>query len=301
MVYGAIPVVCAHNACGILESMNRGGKRASTQGFTVVETLIVLAVTSGLFIITAIAINGRQQKTEFQVGIRNLQQQFQQVITEASNGYYPSNGHFQCTTVGPGPNLHITGGTNEQGGNGECTFIGKTIVVGGPQHVDNYSVFSLAGRRVLSDGITEVRNPSEAMVTAIARSAVNPSNSFTDSENKVRIPNGLTFVQARRVGGAWTPSVFAVSFMSSFASFESYGGEEGGAQRLELRGFNYWPSAPLDADSINNEVSGATSFPLISEGVEMCFRSNGTNQSGLIMISSGLAVSYKIKAGVVCA
>jgi type II secretory pathway pseudopilin PulG len=279
--------------------MNRGGNVQSTRGFTVVETLIVLAVTSGLFILTAVAINGKQQKTEFQVGIRNLQQQFQQVITEAASGYYPSNGSFQCT-VGIGTNLQITGGSNEQGGNGACVFIGKTLIVGGAQHLDNYSTYSLAGRRTQPGG-TETANPTQAKVTAIARSAANPSNSFTDTLNNVRIPNGLTFVQARRTGGVWSSSEFALSFMSSFANFESTNGVSGGSQRLELRGFSNWSTGTPDADAINRETTIIPNFPLLSQGAEMCFRSNGTNQSALIAITEGMAVTYKIKSGVVCA
>lgn len=279
--------------------MNRGGNLQSTRGFTVVETLIVLAVTSGLFILTAVAINGKQQKTEFQVGIRNLQQQFQQVITEAASGYYPSNGSFQCT-LGIGANLQITGGTNEQGGNGACVFIGKTLVVGGAQHTDNYSTYSLAGRRTQLDG-TETSNPTQAKVTAIAQSAANPSNSFTDTRNNVRIPNGLTFVQARRAGGVWSTSEFAVSFMSSFANFESTNGVSGGSQRLELRGFDNWSTGIDDADAINRETTTIPNFPLLSQGVELCFRSNGTNQSAIVAISEGMAITYKIRDGLVCA
>jgi type II secretory pathway pseudopilin PulG len=272
--------------------MNRGGNLQSTRGFTVVETLIVLAVTSGLFILTAVAINGKQQKTDFQVGSRNLQQQFQQIINEAATGYYPSNTSFQCT-VGIGANLQLTGGSNNQGENRDCTFIGKALVVGGDQHTDNYSVFSLAGRRVLSDGVTETRNPTEAKVTAL-------SNAVIDTEQNVRLPNGLTFVGAG-VGGALSNGEFAVNFMSSFSSFSGAGADVGGSQRLELRGYNNWSTGPSnDADAINREVTIPPNFPLIP-GVEMCFRSNGTNQSVLITISDGMAVSYKIRGGITCA
>ncbi len=230
LVHWSISIGFVQNAYGILKRMNRGGNVQSTRGFTVVETLIVLAVTSGLFILTAVAINGKQQKTDFQVGSRNLQQQFQQIINEAATGYYPSNTSFQCRIHPvPRPNLEITGGSNAQGENKECVLIGKALVVGGMQHTDNYSVFSLAGRRVLADNVTETRNPSEAMVTAIARSTANNNNAFTDTEQNTRIPNGVTFVQARRIGGAWSNSEFAVNFMSSFSSFSGAGADVGGS------------------------------------------------------------------------
>ena len=49
--------------------MNRGGRNTSIQGFTIVETLIVLAVTSALFFAATLYINGQQNRTDFQVGI----------------------------------------------------------------------------------------------------------------------------------------------------------------------------------------------------------------------------------------
>lgn len=299
MVHRVISIVYGQDACGILKRMNRGGEAVSTRGFTVVETLIVLAVTSGLFIITAVAINGRQQKTDFQVGIRNLQQQFQQVINEAATGYYPITGNFRCQVTG-GSNVQLSAGANEQGANSACIFVGKTIVVGGAQHLNNYSVFSLAARRILSDGETEALSPVGANVTAIAPSTANPASPNT--QDTKTIPNGLTFVQARPVGGAWSNTEFAVSFMSGFANFEGSGDETGGSQRLELRGFSGWSTGPADADAINAEASsGPGGYPLRSSGVEYCFRSNGTDQSAIITISNGLRVSYKIRAGVVCA
>ncbi|QQS20357.1 type II secretion system protein [Candidatus Saccharibacteria bacterium] len=280
--------------------MKRGGKNISTHGFTVVETLIVLAVTSGLFVITAVAINGRQQKTEFQVGIRNLQQQFQQIITEAATGYYPVSSSFRCSLIGGGDNVRLQGGgSNEQGSNEACTFVGKALVVGGPDHLDNYSVFSLAARRVLDDGVTEVRNPAEAMVTAIAPSSANGSS--PDTQITKPIPNALTFVSARPVGLGWASGEVAASFLSGFANFEGSGEETGGSQRLELRGFANWSTGVSDADAIDREaIPGPGRYPLFPNGVEYCFRSNGTNQSAIVTISSGLAVSYKIKAGITC-
>ena len=90
--------------------------------------------------------------------------------------------------------------------------------------------------------------------------------------------------------------------MSGFANFEGIGSQAGGSQRLELRGFSAWSTAQSDADTINAEASvGAGGYPLRPNGVEYCFRSNGTNQSVIISISSGLTVSYKIRSGVVCA
>lgn len=280
--------------------MNRGGTEKRSQGFTIVETLIVLAVTSSLFVMAAIVINGRQQKTDFQVGIRNLQQQIQQVINETRSGYYPSSGTFNCSATA-GSNVRLTAGSNTQGQNQDCTFVGKTLVVGGNSHRDNYTVYSLAGKRTLSNG-DDVKLAKDANITAIAPSTVNPSS--PDSAITTPIPNGLTYVWGLPVGGAQTANAFPLAFLSNFASFSgSDVTNQGGSQQIGLNGFSVqptWSTYTSDANAINAEAAKASPYPAYDSGAQLCFKSGGTDQSGLITISSGLAVSYQIKSGTTC-
>ena len=77
--------------------MKQGGYPKGTGGFTIVETLIVLAV-SGLLLISAIVmISGRTNKTQFTTAANDLKQSLEQVINEISSGYFPNANNFQCT------------------------------------------------------------------------------------------------------------------------------------------------------------------------------------------------------------
>ncbi len=140
--------------------MYRGGTVRPTQGFTIVETLIVLAVTGALFAMAALLVSGRQSKTEFQVGSRLIDQQIQQVINETQTGFYPSKSDFICT-VGPSGALDFTGTGLGQGTNNDCVFVGKTIVFNSDiDSHDKYTVYSLAGRR-LNDSGNDVTSPEK--------------------------------------------------------------------------------------------------------------------------------------------
>lgn len=281
--------------------MNRGGLQLPAQGFTIVETLIVLAVTSALFVSTALLVSGRQQKTQFAVGIRNLQQQIQQVINETRSGYFPDSGNFSCAaTGGPVPyNVNLTAAAGkEQGTNGECIFAGKTIVFDPVDHPSTFNVYSLAARRQKSG--EEVKTAAEANITAIAPTTSSPT--IPDLTVQTTIPNNIEYVKGKAVGaGGWNTQGQAVAIISSFANFQTVGTGSGGSQRMLLARYGAWNPSD-EVSNINKEMNNppVNIYPLFTNGVQLCFKSGGTNQSGLITISNGLEVKLDIKNGTGC-
>ena len=286
--------------------MNMGGEQSSAKGFTVVETLIVLAVTGSLFVSAALLINGRQNKTNFQVGSRNLQQQFQQVINESRTGFYPNGGNLTCDVPhGGSQNLTLGTGAAEQGANSGCILVGKALVFDGTDaKKGQYSVYSLAGQRSTDGSMDgDVKTPAEAHLTALDKNEYTPDAPVGITQH-VTISNNLTFVKGREKGGAWSSAVFPIAFVSSMANFGDNGSSAGGAQQMELRGFNTapWASDGKEGKAIDKEVfpSNPDPYPLWSDGAELCFASGGTDQSMLVTISGGLEVRYLIKQGVDC-
>ncbi len=275
--------------------MNRGGRNTSIQGFTIVETLIVLAVTSALFFAATLYINGQQNRTDFQVGIRNLKQQIEQVINETRSGYYPSNNDIKCTYSG-GNNVNIVPGVQEQGTNGECIFAGKALVFDSDNHPQEINVYTLAGRRL--KGNDEVKTALDAKVTALAKG---PPNMLLadDMQVRVRVPNNIEYVRGRAVGGPGWAGSFAVALISTFADFHSVGTGSSGSQQILLARYKFWNSALEEAHNINKEVLFADAYPS-SSAAELCFKSESTNQSVLITIDEGLSVKLDVRAGVSC-
>lgn len=278
-----------HCACAILRLMKKWAHKPRKQlGFTVVETLIVLAVTSGLFIISAVVIEGKQNKTDFQIGTRAVQQQLQQIINETASGYYPNNGTFVCDVPMAGPNVAISSGSASLGQNSECIFAGKTIVFD-TATPESYTVYSLAGRRTDSSG-SDVSKPQDAWITAIP-----------DSVTTVKIPNSLQFYRGREnVPGSWN-SKYAVAFLPSMANFTTGSTALAGTQQVELHRYSNWSPLSNAETNINIEASrGALAYPPATNGVLLCLQSGGTNQSALYTISSGLEVRVEVKNGKTC-
>ena len=71
-----------------------------SRGFTIVEVLIFLAVSSALMVSAFTLISGSQNKAAFTVGINDVQQQINAVINNVSNGYYSESATSQGCSVG---------------------------------------------------------------------------------------------------------------------------------------------------------------------------------------------------------
>lgn len=272
-------------AYAILNTMKKWAHPPLSQvGFTIVETLIVLAVTSGLFVISAVVIQGKQSKTNFQIGSRAMQQQLQQVINETASGYYPNTSGLSCDPMAS-PTVNVTTGTDAQGQSSGCIFAGKVIVFSASEK-EYYKVYSLAGRRL--NGGVDVTSAKDAHIAAIP-----------DSVETIKIPNGLEFYGGKTSpsGPTWSTTRFAYMYLPSFATYSS----GSGAQQLELRNFNTnWNNSDPIVNRINNEATLFTAYPVATNGVLICLQNSGTNQSVLYTLTNGLEVRAEIKSGMTC-
>ena len=278
----------------ILDRMKGGLK---TQGFTIVETLIVLAVTGGLFVVIAASLSGRQAKTQFQQSIQEVRSQIEQVINDVSVGYYPNSANFQCSASGLGPS--ITAGSTAQGQNTGCIFLGKAIQfqINGTDP-EQYRVYPIAGLQRDSTG-AEVTTYAAAKPKVIAPSTSNPSVPNGSSSQKLNY--GLTTASLKYGSGAGT-NVGAIAFVSSLASYSS-GSLVSGSQQINvipITGSVLNSSATAGAEVINSSL--ATS-PVNPAGIKLCFANAQLGQSGLITIGGSgrqLDLSLVIKGNTTC-
>ncbi len=280
----------------------RGLLRTRSQGFTLIEVLIVLAVTGGLFVAAAVLISGKQNQTAFSQGIRELQSQIQQAINEVSIGYYPNLGNFNCTAVASGPSLTPAGG-GQQGTNSGCIFIGKVIQfdVAGTDP-EQFQTYTLAGLKQTGGG-QEVSTYAEALPKVIAPSTTLPATPDVSTTDIMQ--SGITTYQMYYWDAAMTvkTNVSAVAFANSLSQYNG-GTIISGTQKVNVipilnTTLNSTPT--VMAEAINANI--AISVPNPSHGVSMCFVSGGTNQSGLITIGDNnreLSVKLDIKSNKTC-
>lgn len=303
--------------------MKKGGSRAAS-GFTIVETLIVLAVTSALLIIAITFINGKQDKTQFMVAINGLKQNIQQLINETASGYYPNNGDIKCGASANGP--VITSGAADLGTNGDCIFLGNAIrfsssldaVASGTRATEQYTVFPLVGLR-LDSGNKEVQSLDDAKLKAIAPGT--GSNSGVPNYSRViSTQNGLVYAGKPTTNAAYgmrvcsttsscTYNTTVIAIVSSLGSYSDNGNSDSlqsGSQHFslyQLPQVHTFASDAQTADQIDCSSAGCPDFTPI-HSAEICYASGGTNQSGLLTIgntqSGGLSVDLQIYGGRQC-
>lgn len=272
----------------------------SKQGFTIVEVMIVLAVTGGLFLAAAIAISGRTNKTQFQQSINQITDVIRQNINEVSVGYYPNAGNIRCTSTGS--TLTLTSGSVEQGTNSGCVFLGKAMQFSPSPAEDpeKYISYSIAGMQRDSTG-DEITSLAAARPTVIFPSSSQAN--APDAAQRSSLQYGLT-VSKMYYGGNEANAIGAFALVSSLGSYN--GGQlQSGSQQISLvpiTGSTRNSSLTTMANTINSNLASSPVAP--TGGVSICFDSGGTNESGLVTIGGGnssqLSVTLTIKGNKGC-
>ena len=269
------------------------GGRVVSKGFTIMEVLIVLTITAVLFLSATALITGKQNQTEFDQAIREVQTQIQQAIGDVSNGYFPGLNNFSCSAGSSGP--IITGGAGSgQGTNTGCIFVGKVLrfgVTATPN--EEFTTYTLAGLQQDSSG-NDVTSLSTAIPTVIAPSTLNPSAPNDSVLNALQ--NGLTTYQNATTSGG--NKIAGIALVSTFAPTNI---AQSSSQNVDLVPV-FGTMSTMSADAINTALH---SSPPInpSGGAQICFVSGTTNQSGLITVGSDnstLSVTLIVKGNKTC-
>lgn len=126
----------------------RGGKQKInfSSGFTIIETMIFLAVSGVTFLIAAVFISGKEAQGEYAQGMQNANSFVQSIINNVSDGNYPqpSTGKLTCINVSSttGPDVGITRTTPDRLG---CSLIGEVLAPSVNSSPSTYAVFTIAG------------------------------------------------------------------------------------------------------------------------------------------------------------
>lgn len=282
--------------------MNRGGNISPTAGFTIVETLIVLAVTSTLILSAMAAMSGRQARTEFQVGREAIVRDLQSLISKIESGRYEATNTFSCYKenvdwMGAYPRFNEppVAGSQGQGTNEGCVFLGNALIFG--RDSASYRTYVIAG------AASEYGSPYA--VNTIARS--HPASPATSRSDK-KFPNGFTYAGARYVNqdGSYTTALTAtgltaVRLMVDLQGNDYTSGKLAGSQRVVVHD-------SMQGSSLFNVLSDvwtirdATPVEQPKKAFELCLASSGLDQSIVVTIGTGGSnkVSSTVMSGRTC-
>jgi hypothetical protein len=246
-------------------------------------------VTGAMLLVAILAFMGQSAKVEFNTSIRDIQSIIQATINDVGTGFYPSGDDIKCELGGNG--LSITTDNVEQGSNTDCIFMGKVMQFGAlgtdPQQ---YNILTLAGYKDNNGDITQAK-PQIVDIPSATTNAI--------------LRNGLNAVSMRYVVGGVSDDIGAVAFVNGLGSY-SDSQLISGSQQLSLLPVpdsGKIPNTDKQAviEAVEDQLVNAPINP--SGGVQICFASSGTKQSGLITIGSGgrgLTVKLDIKSTLDC-
>jgi prepilin-type N-terminal cleavage/methylation domain-containing protein len=150
--------ICSNSAYAILLHMkgwlhttlpkNWRQAQLSGEGYTLVEVMIVLAVSGSLIVSVAILFSGRIAATQFRQALSTYEANIQDTISDTANGFF-NNSNINCS-VNAGGNYIISNAASSPGANKGCVFAGKMMIpdnLNGTGNIDSTAVTTLVAKQ----------------------------------------------------------------------------------------------------------------------------------------------------------
>ncbi|CAN5448737.1 hypothetical protein BH10PAT3_BH10PAT3_8270 [soil metagenome] len=246
-------------------------KRRAAAGYTILEVMIVMAVTGAMFLSVSLMLSGKQAETQFTQAVRDYESKIQSVSAEVRNGYYQS-GTFNCSATDiAGTKVNISAlPVAEAGTNKGCVFLGKVMTMG----KTSADIFTVAGRQFIgASNSGDVKDLGQAVPKAVARAGY-------DVTEQYEYKYGLEVKNVYLIGTPPLTSVGGFGFM-----IELGGGAGSGNPVTGSRGVLLYrlagPTAPntnvrtLNADAID----AAGSLIAAPEGIRICLWDGGNRRA----------------------
>ncbi len=234
------------------------------RGYTIFEVMIVLAVSSLLFILAVTAVNGQQTKTENPQAVRDLESLVNDVANDITTGYFPdTNANLSCTVPAGSNYPQFNAATASQGTNKDCTFIGKAIQFRNNGTID---IYTLAGNRLYSGN--DVTNISQA----------NPITDRSFTESKTLLYGLKPYGEFSVNGTVWATGPSTIVFMTSFG--KNTGSRVVGSPKTDLyyiAGSKYTDSPAVTEallDIISSDITTNVYKP-VTAGYTVCLIKDG--------------------------
>ncbi|MEI9914126.1 MAG: hypothetical protein WDN66_04065 [Candidatus Saccharibacteria bacterium] len=217
-------------------------------GFTIVETMIFLAVSGLMFILAIGAMSGKQQQTEFQTSVGTLKSDLNQALSNVADGNFQNqvNGQYiDCSASASGLAVSLGSSFNVDPG---CSAIGEIIGFGtNPAGQQNFYLIPVFGCTYTACN-TALPNPTFTTNFTDAKTQTYISGNYSDYQSTI-LPFGLTVDSSNT-----NTSAIGIFSFTSFADSEG-SALSSGSSHVELFPIDsYSPTAT--PTSIATYVSG---------------------------------------------
>jgi len=174
-------------------------------GYTVIEVLLVLAITGALLTVGFSAFRGKQGQVQFQQAMYNTQSEFQTIVNDVLSGATQDGteggdaSSAICEETGsgtPGVRPPDPGETVSGVGTGQdCLMLGRSVLV--TPDSGTLNIFVVVGLRYLAGSDRPVTNFEEAAPTPVNFTHNNWPADFT---KRYALPGGTQVISAKVVG-----------------------------------------------------------------------------------------------------
>ncbi|MEX2014470.1 MAG: prepilin-type N-terminal cleavage/methylation domain-containing protein [Candidatus Saccharimonadales bacterium] len=205
-------------------------KKRKQKGYTIVEVMIVLSISTAIFATAVIGYTRQNQRTAFTNAVREVEVIIQDILNDVSTGYYTQSNDFTCTRSGspavpafddnPDPDVLSAQGTNQ-----DCIFLGKAVNLEDANLNGFFTVYTLVGLR---DHTDDEEKPSSNVENAANR--IVPFEGALDRHN-IRGDIDIRFTISYPGPGDFTSGALTPGFavVSGFGNGSLAGGGTGGA------------------------------------------------------------------------
>lgn len=142
--------------------------KKSSSGYTFLEVMLVLAISTFIFISSFIVFLGQQRETSFSQSMEDLSSKVQTIATRVSANNYGDIENYTCATSGSPPRAELTAGSGQIASNQDCIILGQAVHT--TPGNSNIYIYTVLGSREQANGdiasSVEQANPNPAMVGA---------------------------------------------------------------------------------------------------------------------------------------
>lgn len=233
-------------------------------GFTIVETLITLAVSSIIFVTIMAVFSGRQGRVEFSQGIRDIEAYIQDIGNDVRNGYYPTINQKCGIESGSLKFYEVTNPADyKQGTSGSCVFAGKVMFFNGAD--GKITAYSIAGDK----SATSLSSLKQTVMGVNA----------TETAEDYQIPASIKLIKSNEYNINLMMGLFfdvSSSSSSSSTSIKPYIIKVGGSDIAAVN------------SGVKNAFISGNSTEISPDGIKLCFKSGSSNQYATITVSKSI-------------
>ena len=255
----------------------RAPKRA--HGFTIIETLIVLATITALVASAMLLFQGRIGRARFSTELIEFESKLSSIFNEASNGLSVEESVDGCNSAG--------GSLDEVGTREDCIFLGKALQfgvesdgcssgAGDEKECDFFNIYTIYGERTDgSDNITSSLSQAQPKLAA---------NGPTLVTEKYSMGFGL-YIDSVTSGGA---SLEGIALTQTFGQDSIGATTQTGTPGLKLSAL---PGSITDEANFSTEFFAGTSTSLSTwtqnptDDIVICLGSGTSDQMAIVTVS----------------